>query len=325
MNEPKAPIKQFGRLVPAMTQEAEDAARARLRQAIIESAGPRRDARRMAGPAWRLAGAGGFALTLAAGVVVAHRAGTDHQHPGAGSTLHVAPLANVQDLVNKAARVTATQPYVAPRPHQWVYDKTVNLEVTSLTNPKLSLGPSLETWARGDSKMVADYTPMDARAHPGKLKTYPTSGSDHIDLSTVPTDQRRLLAWAYAYTKKSGQKIMPGFSDDGLAFQNLETLLSMQPPPRLRSAVFRALGVIPGVKTVGDVTDAAGRRGIALGIDQPGRQQRLEIILDPHTYLYLGDRDVMLDGNDLGLKAGTVYAVSAATAHAIVDKEGQRP
>jgi hypothetical protein len=325
MNELKA-IKQWSRSIPAMTQETEDAAMARLRQAIAESAAPRREGRRPARLSWRLAGAGGFAMAvvLAAGVVVAQNVGTDHKSPGAVSAPRAVPVANTQSLVDQAVQATATQPYVAPRPHQWVYDKSVNLEVSSLVDPKLSAGPSIETWTRGDGKVVADYTPPDAIDHPGKLEMFPTK-SHSIDLTTLPTDQGALLNWAYTYPTASGQKIMPGYSKGGLAFTSLEAVLSMQPPPRIRSAVFRALGAIPGVTTVGDVTDAVGRPGIALAIDQPGMEQRIEIILAPKTYLYLGDRDVMLAGNELGLKGGTVYSVSAATAHAIVGKPGERP
>jgi hypothetical protein len=117
----------------------------------------------------------------------------------------------------------------------------------------------------------------------------------------------------------------------------LETLL----PAEVRAALYRALAKIPGVTVVQGITDAAGRRGVALAraaaIEGPGSSGwlRLEIILDRDSYRYLGARHVVtrdhfIPNTPSGSKGtwfrkGQVLVSRAQLALAVVDAPCQRP
>jgi len=58
----------------------------------------------------------------------------------------------------------------------------------------------------------------------------------------------------------------------------------------------------PGVDFVGHVTDAAGRRGVAVSYDGGGHRQ--EMIFDPRTAELLGERDVLVDQEEAGVSVG---------------------
>ena len=55
--------------------------------------------------------------------------------------------------------------------------------------------------------------------------------------------------------------------------------------PRLRRALYEAAKLIPGVEYLGEVTDPAGRRGVAVGIagSHSGDPVRYSMIFDPET------------------------------------------
>ena len=92
----------------------------------------------------------------------------------------------------------------------------------------------------------------------------------------------------------------------------------------MRAALFETMSTIPGVDLVRDEKDALGRRGIALARadDDPRDSGRLEIILDPRTYRYLGSKSVVIWEGDV---ASTEIDLTALLATAVVDKPFQRP
>jgi hypothetical protein len=121
----------------------------------------------------------------------------------------------------------------------------------------------------------------------------------------------------------------------------IDGMLQTVMPPDVRAALYRALAKIPGVTVVQGVTDAAGRRGVALAraasIEGPGSSDwlRLEIILDRDTYRYLGARHVVtrdhfIPDTPSGSKGtwfrkGQVLVSSAQLALAVVGAPCQRP
>jgi hypothetical protein len=103
---------------------------------------------------------------------------------------------------------------------------------------------------------------------------------------------------------------------------------------RAIAALYQALPKIPGVTVVQGATDVAGRRGVAFSraasIEVPGSSDRfrLEVILDPNTYRYLGaryvvTRDHFSDGTRY--RKGQVFISTAQLALAVVDAPCQRP
>ena len=64
--------------------------------------------------------------------------------------------------------------------------------------------------------------------------------------------------------------------------------------PALRAAAFNALAELPGVELNRDATDLVGRSGYAIGYSQ-GHGFRTELIFDPQTSMFLGERVVLAD------------------------------
>jgi RNA polymerase sigma factor (sigma-70 family) len=83
----------------------------------------------------------------------------------------------------------------------------------------------------------------------------------------------------------------------------------------------------------GGLSYAAGRHGVAFARVTPGEvglRIRVELILDPQTFYYLGERSVAANDasapdGEWEVAKGTVLSASARTSAAIVDRPGQRP
>ena len=77
--------------------------------------------------------------------------------------------------------------------------------------------------------------------------------------------------------------------------------------PALRAALFRVASTIDGIELVGEVTDRAGRRGVALGIttDYWGGLIRRQLVFDPETWELLAEEEVVVESTE-GIPAGSV-------------------
>ncbi|MFF3455964.1 hypothetical protein ACFYXH_16930 [Streptomyces sp. NPDC002730] len=104
-------------------------------------------------------------------------------------------------------------------------------------------------------------------------------------------------------------------------------------PPKVRASLHRALGEIPGVKIDHrPVKDAIGRP--ALAVYEPGStftrdlNLREELLLDPKTFEYRGQRKLYLAGGKLDGKVttkDTLVWVSALVKTAVLDNHSLRP
>jgi len=90
-------------------------------------------------------------------------------------------------------------------------------------------------------------------------------------------------------------------------------------PPALRAALYRAAAGLPGVKSLGTVTDKLGRHGLALAFDSDGT--RHELIFSATTSALLSEQDVLV-GQVRGVHAarGTVLGWSTYSAGRVVDR-----
>ncbi|PSL52177.1 hypothetical protein B0I31_1144 [Saccharothrix carnea] len=89
----------------------------------------------------------------------------------------------------------------------------------------------------------------------------------------------------------------------------------------LRAALYRALTRLPGLEVTERQANLDGRVGIALGVDDGDR--RHDIIIDPETGLFLGERQVVTDW--LGeFDTGTVVSFTSVTT-GVVDTIGTQP
>lgn len=75
-------------------------------------------------------------------------------------------------------------------------------------------------------------------------------------------------------------------------------------PADLRAAIYQALTRLPGLTITDGAANLDGRTGTALGVTDPiGNRQ--EIIIDPETGAFIGERDVDPDGVVMGFTAVT--------------------
>ncbi|MTE19897.1 hypothetical protein F0L17_12375 [Streptomyces sp. TRM43335] len=144
------------------------------------------------------------------------------------------------------------------------------------------------------------------------------ANTNYRRLQTLPTDPGEMLDWLYA-TSEGGAE-----GDDQDAFELVSTLVRESLlPPDVAAALFRAVARIPGVVLVEDSVDAAGRHGVAVARENRG--ERVELIFDRRTKVYLGERVVATEDSPDGLREGQVIGRHAVLERGIVDEIGERP
>jgi hypothetical protein len=261
-----------------------------------------------------------------------------------------------QDREPAAPIANAAEP--TPRPHQWVYTKELRVEYGG-RKPFTH-----EHWVRVDGKKFVNSIsnrraarPKEVRRERMQLRPFPQGcppgqpvrirpavglGAFFPNPSAVPTDPDGLLAAVYQLVESPACAPIPvGDTVQDRAFMLIDGMLQTVQPAEVRAALYQALAKIPGVTVVQGATDAAGRRGVAFvraaAIEGPGSSDwlRLEIILDSHTYRYLGARHVVtrdhfIPDTPSGSKGtrfrkGQVLVSRAQLALAVVDAPCQRP
>jgi hypothetical protein len=112
-------------------------------------------------------------------------------------------------------------------------------------------------------------------------------------------------------------------------FVSLTDRALIQPiPPKAQAAILLVLGRSPGLIDSGEVTDRAGRAGIAVSLDSAysGLPTRYTLIFDPHNGGLLGEEETLL-GNPgkLNVRPRSVIAYTAYLASAYVTSPTARP
>jgi hypothetical protein len=136
---------------------------------------------------------------------------------------------------------------------------------------------------------------------------------------SLPTDPAQLAARIAAGASRNSHP---------LAYQELdltaEALRNAPVPPALGAALYQALALLPGIETLGERTDALGRRGQAVGAaDASGI--RMELIIDPATGMLLADREVATRAiPGLGAEPGDVIHEYTYVARGVVDSVRER-
>lgn len=150
---------------------------------------------------------------------------------------------------------------------------------------------------------------------PGEL-----SYTDFSEYSTDPDelyDQIRSRAEGYGPSTDAEMFVLVG-----------DLLRETLAPPDLRAALYRVAARIPGVELVGEVTDQAGREGIAVArtSDDFDYLARNELIFDPDTSEFLGEREVLLERVDWAdAEPGTVIGYAVYLNSGVVETTSDRP
>jgi hypothetical protein len=261
-----------------------------------------------------------------------------------------------QDREPAAPTTNAAEP--TPKPHQWVYTrewvmsdgggKPFTIELWDRVDGTKFARPTSDRRTAGAPNVRRERSqlpPFPQGCPPGQpIRIRPAVGLGHFfpNPSAVPTDPDGLLAAIYQLVQDPEcAPILVGDTVQDRAFMLIDGMLQTVQPAEVRAALYQALAKIPGVTVVQGATDAAGRRGVAFvraaAIEGPGSSGwlRLEIILDSHTYRYLGARHVMTrdhlipdtpsGSKGTRFRTGQVLVSRAQLALAIVDAPCQRP
>ncbi|AZM45395.1 hypothetical protein DMB38_05770 [Streptomyces sp. WAC 06738] len=312
--------------------------RARLapgRRRLLDAAGARKRRRLPVLGDWRVvAGAVAAGVTAVALLTVSLGGGPGGEGVspagGKGEVAVQTPVhESAPELLRRAADAVRDEPVPEPEAGDWVYVETVaeNEGAVRAGSPVSReqwykyADPEFEDWNEGD-----DHSPRERFEY----------------LAALPEETDEVLQkarWFYPENGGRPDSDHPGAgrSDKELAawnFGSLRVLLASAPMhPVGQSRVYEAMATIPGLRVADStVTDAAGRPALAFyrdaGVDAGFRD---ELLVDPQTYAYLGERWVATEasdgGGDLKVKAkkGEVVMGSAVIRSALVDGDGVRP
>lgn len=280
---------------------------------------------------WRRAGwsTGGAVLILGvAGVLVATNViGLPGLHEGAS------PAA--ASVLNSAADVASheSDPVVAPGQYLKIQTTAVSTEgstpyQTKQTDEQYIPADRSKTWiwVQGATTVYKTFGPASAAA--AKLRIDPNATASWIpgpggryyggpqpgdvaDLATLPTDPTQLLGYIYDHTRGQGD------SRNGEAFVWIaDRLTSGTVPASIRATMFRTVAMIPGVVVTDQTANLDGRMGVAVGYTDTVTSDRQDLIVDPNTGAFIGERDVRVTPKT-GLPAGTVWDSTAVTTSVV--------
>jgi hypothetical protein len=95
--------------------------------------------------------------------------------------------------------------------------------------------------------------------------------------------------------------------------------------PAQRAALYEVAARIPGVELVGQVTDPAGRPGMAVAMRHEVDGILQTLVFDPETSALLAEEERTLAQNEFGYPEGTVIGYATYHEPALVDSKRERP
>jgi len=260
--------------------------------------------------------------TLAAGTMAAVTAAVLIPLALFGAPAHPAPgpPSSGSASTRHRAAVVLSEPAAPPRPGQFVYAET-----------KSAGGRLYQIWQSADGKQ-----PGLIRNGQGRFIlpacTVAQAQANHCSesagyLPQMPTRPDALRAFLRSIgvieTPPSGFQAPRNWAanDTGKAVDSMMSNTYLLPAQR--AALFRLLARTPGFTVIHGVRDAIGRPGVAIRWTYEGGTA--EIILNPATFAYLGDRTICPANSPLAQQCRSQYDGSALIKLAFVNRAGQLP
>ena len=153
----------------------------------------------------------------------------------------------------------------------------------------------------------------------------------YTDLRQLPGDQAELSKMLIRLWNDEG-----GARENNQAswmFTQVGNLITYPVSNTVRASAYRILAGLPGITSLGAVTDPLGRGGV--GVALPAQQyndlgvEQQQLIVDPASSTILAQQTVLLTpsalANDAGMKAGTVLYYTATTHIGWTDQQAAIP
>jgi hypothetical protein len=297
-------------------------AQALLREIVRVDVAPARGRRRRR--LLHVAAAGAAAASLAVAVLV-------------GTRGHETPTASAATLLKHTAKIARAQPPLALGAGQYVYTRSrdVSAAVTVVGGSTFAaLEPhSREIWlnAAGNGRLhtvtgqPTFITERDRAAWIAAGRPQISTPGAHDDVLhgmprvEIPTDPDR----AYAQLKRKTAAFGAAQYTEMFTLVG-DNLRETTATPEQRAALYAVAARIPGVESLGPAVDPAGRRGVAVAMDDAARHIRQTLIFDPATSRLLAEQEIALSGSQ-EFPAGTRIESAVYLETAIVDSAGERP
>jgi hypothetical protein len=269
---------------------------------------------------------GGAAVVLIAGVVL-----LSVGLPG-GATASAAPI------LREAAGIALEQP--APpnlAEGQYLYVKSFNIDLTVVNGGKEGSYTALfstdrEVWMGQQSVLRTSAagepqfpTEEDRQSWIDAGSPYLIGGTAEISLGAasapdLPTDPDEL----FDRLKQDAEGAGTGLYEEMfvLVGDNLRESLAS---PEQRAALYEVAARLPGVELIGNVTDSAGREGVAVSMDDDQAHIRCTLIIDTDTSVLLSEERTALEGFDLGFPVGSLIGCDTYLVTAVVGSNEARP
>lgn len=195
----------------------------------------------------------------------------------------------------------------ADRSDDWV-------SIRCTPTPFRTFGPRSEAFAEEQAAISDEYDPDAIRRYPGgttfsgvTIGGYHDGLHSRDDYDALPRDPRRLLDVIHELNGNSGP------SRDGQALQwIIDALRGGTAPADFRAALYQAAANIPGVEVTDNQATLNGTTGIAIGRVEVASRIRHDMIIDPATGQFIGERQVTLDGY-ASFPAGTTTSWTTVT------------
>lgn len=207
-------------------------------------------------------------------------------------------------ILDQAALTAARQPTAAvPGPGQYVYVETIEGQRDGAgpgaPGSAIRSGICVQTvrvWTAldGSGRAVAS-APTGAFCH-GGIPSQTLSKDQGIVTADLPTDPARLEQFIVRHFEGGGRE------DVAATFDFAGTFLQAGAPPHVRAALYRLIQSIPGIESLGPMTDRLGRHGIGVGFTQYGVRDVL--IFDPATTAVLEREGIAVDPSQIDVPPG---------------------
>ncbi len=264
-------------------------------------------------------------LAIGAGGIIAVQGG-----PGATPSAAAAVL-------GRAANVVAADDAPRPGAHQWFFRSGHGGIGVDLPDPDPSAGGG---WYRFDGKKYAEaasdrpYDGYVGTVSPEVLAGNFTPQEAWDAAAALPAAPADLLS-ALRHSELADPE---GTSEAALDYDAVLDVLGHQPlPAQAQANLFRALATIPGVGVDEDPEpDLLGRPVVSVTFagetDDWDIRSRWELLLDPDTFAYMGERATALEpgrtpdhaAQDVDVETGDVWYNRAVVGPVAVDRPGQR-